>query len=280
MIKEHPFTTLCDLLRDPSREVINIFSANVRRPQSLSGRPLYEMVLSTSYTDNRFDAEQKIKQLQSIISRCGDNIEVFKAVNQVLTTEGMGKLISLVINNLPKDEFLNNNIQNLFTGMPIFKIKVEEHGIPFCRLDKTVGKYDIKFVHSGSNIPDELPITFKTTAAKTLFLLFLLIGGKIIYNINVIKPVFSKIIEKSFDFSDNLLNDIQKDFKKLIRTNKPYANSNIKEALNGRDDDNWYIIDYDHSKQYYSLSLPEVKIDISGCPELKVFKGELESILK
>ncbi len=280
MIKEHPFTTLCDLLRDPSREVINIFSANVRRPQSLSGRPLYEMVLSTSYTDNRFDAEQKIKQLQSIISRCGDNIEVFKAVNQVLTTEGMGKLISLVINNLPKDEFLNNNIQNLFTGMPIFKIKVEEHGIPYFRLDKTVGKYDIKFVHSGSNRPDELPITFRTTAAKTLFLLFLLISGKKIYDITKIKPVFSKIIEKSFDFSDNLLNDIQKDFKKLIRTNKPYTNSDVKAALDGRDDDNWYIIDYDHSKGYYSLSLPDLKIDISGCPELKVFKGELESILK
>lgn len=280
MIKEHPFTTLCDLLRDPSREVINIFSANVRRPQSLSGRPLYEMVLSTSYTDNRFDAEQKIKQLQSIISRCGDNIEVFKAVNQVLTTEGMGKLISLVINNLPKDEFLNNNIQNLFTGMPIFKIKVEEHGIPYFRLDKTVGKYDIKFVHSGSNRPDELPITFRTTAAKTLFLLFLLISGKKIYDITKIKPVFSKIIEKSFDFSDNLLNDIQKDFKKLIRTNKPYTNSDVKAALDGRDDDNWYIIDYDHSKGYYSLSLPDLKIDISGCPELKEFKGELESILK
>lgn len=280
MIKEHPFTTLCDLLRDPSREVINIFSANVRRPQSLSGRPLYEMVLSTSYTDNRFDAEQKIKQLQSIISRCGDNIEVFKAVNQVLTTEGMGKLISLVIKNLPKDEFLNNNIQNLFTGMPIFKIKVEEHGIPYFRLDKTVGKYDIKFVHSGSNRPDELPITFRTTAAKTLFLLFLLISGKKIYDITKIKPVFSKIIEKSFDFSDNLLNDIQKDFKKLIRTNKPYTNSDVKAALDGRDDDNWYIIDYDHSKGYYSLSLPDLKIDISGCPELKEFKGELESILK
>ena len=280
MIKEHPFTTLCDLLRDPSQEVINIFSANVRRPQSPSGRPLYEMVLSTSRIDNRFDAEQKIKQLQSIISRCGDNIEVFKAVNQVLTTEGMGKLISLVINNLPKDEFLNNNIQNLFTGMPIFKIKVEEHGIPYFRLDKTVGKYDIKFVHSGSNRPDELPITFRTTAAKTLFLLFLLISGKKIYDITKIKPVFSKIIEKSFDFSDNLLNDIQKDFKKLIRTNKPYTNSDVKAALDGRDDDNWYIIDYDHSKGYYSLSLPDLKIDISGCPELKEFKGELESILK
>lgn len=280
MIKEHPFTTLCDLLRDPSQEVINIFSANVRRPQSLSGRPLYEMVLSTSRIDNRFDAEQKIKQLQSMISGCGDNIEVFKAVNRVLTTEGMGKLISLVIKNLPKDEFLNNNIQNLFTGMPIFKIKVEEHGIPYNRLDKTVGKYDIKFVHSGSNIPDEEPISFRTTAAKTLFLLFLLIGGKIIYNINVIKPVFSKIIEKSFDYNDNILDDIQKDFKKLIRTNKPYTNSDVKAALDGRDDDNWYIIDYDHSKGYYSLSLPDLKIDISGCPELKEFKGELESILK
>ena len=96
----------------------------------------------------------------------------------------------------------------------------------------------------------------------------------------MVTPVFSKIIEKSFDFSDNLLNDIQKDFKKLIKTNKPYTNSDVKAALDGRDDDNWYIIDYDHSKGYYSLSLPDLKIDISGCPELKEFKGELESILK
>lgn len=279
MIKEHPFTTLCDLLKDPSQEVMNIFSASARRPQSPSGRPLYEMILSTSRIDNRYDAEQIIKQLQSTISGCGDNIEVFKAVNRVLTTEGMGKLISLVIKNLPKDEFLNNNIQNLFTGMPIFRIKVEDNGLPFDRTYKTIGKYDIKFVHSGSGKEDE-PIRFKAVARKALFLLFLLIPRKQIKDINKIEPVFSKIIEKSFDYNPDIFDSIRKDFKKLISNTKPYTNSDIKEALNGRDDDNWYVIDYDHSNQFYSLNLPETKIEISGCPELKVFKGKLESILK
>lgn len=280
MIKEHPFTTLCDLLRDPSQEVMNIFNANVQKPQSPSGRPLYEMTLSTIPT-NRDGAERKINQLQSMISRCGDNIEVFKAVNRVLTTEGMGRLISLVINNLPKDEFLNNNIQNLFTGMPIFKIKVEENGIPYWRQDKTVGKYDIKFVHTGStDNEDPMPITFKTTAAKALFLLFLLIPRIEIYDIFKIKPVFAEIIENSFDYNMDIFDSIEKDFKKLIRTNKPYTNSDIKAVLNGRDDENWYIIDYDHSKGYYSLSLPEGKIDISKCPELLKYKKELLSTLK
>ena len=63
MIKEHPFTTLCDLLKDPSQEVINIFSANVRRPQTPSGRPLYEMVLNPISTNNRYDAEKKNRQV-------------------------------------------------------------------------------------------------------------------------------------------------------------------------------------------------------------------------
>ena len=148
------------------------------------------------------------------------------------------------------------------------------------RMYKTIGKYDIKFVHTGSGKEDE-PIRFKAVARKALFLLFLLIPGKKIKDINKIKPVFSKIIEKSFDYNPDIFDSINKDFRELITNTKPYTNSDVKAALNDRDDDNWYIIDYErHTPQYYSLSLPEEMIDISGCPELKVFKGELESILK
>ena len=101
-----------------------------------------------------------------------------------------------------------------------------------------------------------------------------------VFNIIQIKPVLKKIIEKSFDYNMDIFDSFD-NFGSLIKNTKPIANRNIKAALNERDDDNWYIIDYEKNQpQYYSLSLPEDMIELKGCPDLLVFKEELLSTIK
>lgn len=287
MIKEHPFTTLCDLLRDPSQEVIDIFNAYALKPQSShfgSNSQMIEMIVYPQRIENEDDAKKRIKDLMSNISDCGENyFAVFEKMSKVLTKDGMGKFVSLLTKNLSGKFLDDDNIQYLFKGMPVFKIKVVDNKIEYWRQDKTVGKYDITFVHTGkgNGKPDDKPIKFQTIARKALYLFFLLIPGKKIMDINKIKAVFTKIIENSFDYNMNIFDSINKDFRELITNTKPYTNSDVKEALNDRDDDNWYIIDYErHTPQYYSLSLPEEMIDISGCPELLEFKKELLRTIK
>ena len=283
-MKEHPFTSLCELLKKHDPKVLSIFdryAVNSSVQQNQAKPRLTEMLIATSPIQYKDNANKRIEELLARISNCGDNYSsVYLEMGKVLTIDGIGKLLLLLKDKLP-DQFLEgDNIKYLFKGMPIFKIMVVDNKIEYWRQNKTVGKYDIKFVHTGTNIPDEFPIKFDTIAAKALFLSFLLIPRNKVFNIIQIKPVLKKIIEKSFDYNMDIFDSFD-NFGSLIKNTKPIANRNIKAALNERDDDNWYIIDYEKNQpQYYSLSLPEDMIELIGCPDLLVFKEELLSTIK
>ena len=129
-MKEHPFTSLCELLRKQDPEILSIFDRNAvsTSVQQNQTKPrLTEMIVATRPIMNKDDAKQRIDDLLARISNCGDNyFAVFQEMSKVLTTDGIGRLLVMLKGNL-SDEFLkDNNIQYLFKGMPIFKIVVKE----------------------------------------------------------------------------------------------------------------------------------------------------------
>ena len=81
---------------------------------------------------NEDDAKKRIKDLMSNISDCGENyFAVFEKMSKVLTKDGMGKFVSLLTKNLSGKFLDDDNIQYLFKGMPVFKIKVVDNKIEY-----------------------------------------------------------------------------------------------------------------------------------------------------
>ena len=73
------------------------------------------------------------------------------------------------------------------------------------------------------------------------------------------------------------LDEIFKDdvtFAESLKQIMSSARRSIEKAIVDRDDLAWYTIDYDRSKSYYSLSLPEEMIDLSQAPSLVEFKNK------
>lgn len=289
-MKEHPFTSLCELLRKQDPDVLSIFNRYAIKPVSQQ-RPtmphLTEMIVATMPIMNKNDAKQRINDLLARISDYGDDyFSVNQEMEKVLTADGIGKLMVLMKGNLP-DEFLKDeNYKYLFKGMPIFKIKViDQHWLR----TRAMGRYDVKFFHTGTRGDDIEPIKFDTAIAKALFLLFLLMTRTEIKRETVLenkfpsplRPVLFKLITESFDYDEDHLEGYFKDnsFKDIVKDNKSIANRNIQAALNKRDTEDWYLIDYDRKQKYYSLSLPEEMIDLSQAPSLVEFRDKYLSNL-
>ena len=117
-MKEHPFTSLCELLKKQDPEILSIFDRNAvsTSVQQNQTKPrLTEMIIATKPIMNKDDAKQRIDDLLARISNCGDNyFAVFQEMSKVLTTDGIGRLLVMLKGNLP-DEFLKaDNIQYLF----------------------------------------------------------------------------------------------------------------------------------------------------------------------
>ena len=107
-MKEHPFTSLCELLRKQDPDVLSIFNRYAIKPGSQQ-RPtmphLTEMIVATMPIMNKDDAKQRINDLLARISNCGDNyFAVFQEMSKVLTTDGIGRLLVMLKGNL-SDEF-------------------------------------------------------------------------------------------------------------------------------------------------------------------------------
>lgn len=286
-MKEHPFTSLCELLRKQDPEVMSIFnecvvSSSVQQNQM---KPrLTEMIVATKPIMNKDDAKQRIDDLLARISNCGDNyFAVFQEMSKVLTTDGIGRLLVMLKGNL-SDEFLkDNNIQYLFKGMPIFKIVIEEdHWVR----RKTDGRYDIILQHTGTGAKDL--IKFETRPSKALYLLFLLMPRKEIKQIKQYRETLQNLLNIVFDIVEkedktHKLDDKFKDDDTFVESLKQIMSSarrSIEKAIVDRDDLAWYTIDYDRSDYYYSLSLPEEMIDLSQAPTLMEFRDKYLSNVK
>ena len=279
-MKEHPFTSLCELLRKQDPKVMSIFNeCAVSSVQQNQMKPrLTEMIVATKPIMNKDDAKQRIDDLLARISNCGDNyFAVFQEMSKVLTTDGIGRLLVMLKGNL-SDEFLkDNNIQYLFKGMPIFKIVVKEDD--FVR-SKTDGKYDIILQHSGTGAKEL--IKFETRPSKALYLLFLLMPRKEIKQIKLYRETLQELLNFVFDIVEkddktHKLDDKFKDdetFAESLKQIMSSARRSIEKAIVDRDDLAWYSIDYDRSDYYYSLSLPEEMIDLSQAPSLVEFRDK------
>lgn len=279
-MKEHPFTSLCELLRKQDPKVMSIFNeCAVSSVQQNQMKPrLTEMIVATKPIMNKDDAKQRIDDLLARISNCGDNyFAVFQEMSKVLTTDGIGRLLVMLKGNLP-DEFLKDDkIQYLFKGMPIFKVIVEQSR--FVR-SKTDGKYDIILQHSGTGAKEL--IKFETRPSKALYLLFLLMPRKEIKQIKLYRETLQDLLNRVFDIVEkedkaHKLDDKFADdetFAESLKQIMSSARRSIEKAIVDRDDLAWYTIDYDRSNSYYSLSLPEEMIDLSNAPRLVEFKNK------
>ncbi len=279
MVKEHPFTVLCDLLREPNNEVMDIFKDSViksRTSQKSSNPQLFELkVNKIEPISDMNEAKRRIDNLLHEISNCDNDFAVFEKASQVLTLDGIGKLMGLLLKQIPEGFLDNEKYQYLFKGMPVYKIKVVDQK---WRRTRAVGRYDVFFMHSGSCRKDDVPIKFDTSGAKALYLLFLLMPRTDISNIEDFNSLLKELIMDSFDYNeDNFEEEYdKKEFKDFVKENKPIANRNIKESLQNRDDLDWYIIFLDKvkKKNQYSISIPEEMIDLSESPRLVEFKNK------
>lgn len=296
-MKEHPFTSLCELLRKQDPKVMSIFNeCAVSSVQQNQMKPrLTEMIVATKPIMNKDDAKQRIDDLLARISNCGDNyFAVFQEMSKVLTTDGIGRLLVMLKGKLP-DEFLKDDkIQYLFKGMPIFKVIIKQE--QFVR-GTTDGWYDIILEHTGTG--DQTLIKFETRPSKALYLLFLLMPRKKIYQMSKYRTILQDLLNTAFDIKErkvkkvkeeenNLeekeekrkrksLDEIFKDDKTFTESLKQIMSSarrSIEKAIVDRDDLAWYTIDYDRSNSYYSLSLPEEMIDLSKALSLVEFKNK------
>jgi hypothetical protein len=277
MVKEHPFTVLCDLLREPNNEVMDIFKDSViksRTSQKSSNPQLFELkVNKIEPISDMNEAKRRIDNLLHEISNCDNDFAVFEKASKVLTLDGIGKLMGLLLKQIPEGFLDNEKYQYLFKGMPVYKIKVVDQK---WRRTRAVGRYDVFFMHSGSCRKDDVPIKFDTSGAKALYLLFLLMPRTEISNIEDFNSIIKELIMDSFDYNeDNFEEEYdKKEFKDFVKENKPIANRNIKESLQNRDDLDWYIIFLDKvkKKNQYSISIPGEMIDLSESPRLVEFK--------
>lgn len=280
MVKVHPFTVLCDLLREPNREVKDIFkecAVKTAPQQRQTSSPMLEMIVAKEPM-NKDVAKQRMDDLLARISNCGnDFFAVYQEMSKVLTTDGIGKLLVLLKDNL-SDEFLKvDNYQYLFKGMPIFKILVEEEEFVG---KKTDGKYDIILQHTGTGAREL--IKFETRPSKALYLLFLLMPRKEIKQIKQYRKTLQDLLNIGFDIvekedkkhklDDKFVDD--KVFAESLKQIMSSARRSIEKAIVDRDDLAWYTIDYDRSDSYYSLSLPEEMIDLSQAPSLEEFRDK------
>lgn len=280
MVKEHPFTVLCDLLREPNSEVKDIFkecAVKTAPQQRQTSSPMLEMIVAKEPM-NKDVAKQRMDDLLARISNCGnDFFAVYQEMSKILTTDGIGKLLVLLKDNLP-DEFLkDDNYQYLFKGMPIFKILVEEEEFVG---KKTDGKYDIILQHTGTGAREL--IKFETRPSKALYLLFLLMPRKEIKQIKQYRKTLQDLLNIGFDIvekedkkhklDDKFVDD--KVFAESLKQIMSSARRSIEKAIVDRDDLAWYTIDYDRSDSYYSLSLPEEMIDLSQAPSLEEFRDK------
>ena len=204
MVKEHPFTVLCDLLREPNSEVKDIFkecAVKTAPQQRQTSSPMLEMIVAKEPM-NKDVAKQRMDDLLARISNCGnDFFAVYQEMSKILTTDGIGKLLVLLKDNLP-DEFLkDDNYQYLFKGMPIFKILVEEEEFVG---KKTDGKYDIILQHTGTGAREL--IKFETRPSKALYLLFLLMPRKEIKQIKQYRKTLQDLLNIGFDIVDVVFN--------------------------------------------------------------------------
>lgn len=277
MVKEHPFTVLCDLLREPNNEVMDIFKDSViksRTSQKSSNPQLFELKVNIiEPISDMNEAKRRIDNLLHEISNCDNDFAVFEKASKVLTLDGIGKLMGLLLKQIPEGFLDNEKYQYLFKGMPVYKIKVVDQK---WRRTRAVGRYDVFFMHSGSCRKDDVPIKFDTSGAKALYLLFLLMPRTEISNIEDFNSIIKELIMDSFDYNeDNFEEEYdKKEFKDFVKENKPIANRNIKESLQNRDDLDWYIIFLDKvkKKNQYSISIPGEMIDLSESPRLVEFK--------
>ena len=279
-MKEHPFTSLCELLRKQDPKVMSIFNeCAVSSVQQNQMKPrLTEMIVATRPIMNKEDAKQRINDLLARFSNCGENyLAVFQESSKVLTADGIGRLMVMLKDNL-SDEFLKvDNIQYLFKGMPIFKIVVEEDDDV---RSKTDGKYDIILQHTGTGAREF--IKFKMRPSKALYLLFLLMPRKEIKQIKQYKETLQNLLNIAFDIVEKKdkkykLDDKFKDdksFAEFLKRIMSAARESIEEVIVDRDDLAWYTIDYDRGYYYYSLSLPEEMIDLSQAPSLVEFRDK------
>ena len=276
MVKEHPFTVLCDLLREPNSEVKDIFkecAVKTAPQQRQTSSPMLEMIVAKEPM-NKDVAKQRMDDLLARISNCGnDFFAVYQEMSKILTTDGIGKLLVLLKDNLP-DEFLkDDNYQYLFKGMPIFKILVEEEEFVG---KKTDGKYDIILQHTGTGAREL--IKFETRPSKALYLLFLLMPKQIKQYRKTLQDLLNigfDIVEKEdkkHKLDDKFVDD--KVFAESLKQIMSSARRSIEKAIVDRDDLAWYTIDYDRSDSYYSLSLPEEMIDLSQAPSLEEFRDK------
>ena len=279
MVKEHPFTVLCDLLREPNNEVMDIFKDSViksRTSQKSSNPQLFELkVNKIEPISDMNEAKRRIDNLLHEISNCDNDFAVFEKASKVLTLDGIGKLMGLLLKQIPEGFLDNEKYQYLFKGMPVYKIKVVDQK---WRRTRAVGRYDVFFMHSGSCRKDDVPIKFDTSGAKALYLLLLLMPRTEISNIEDFNSLIKELIMDSFDYNeDNFEEEYdKKEFKDFVKENKPIANRNIKESLQNRDDLDWYIIFLDKvkKKNQYSISIPGEMIDLSESPRLVEFKNK------
>ena len=106
MIKVHPFTVLCDLLREPNSEVMDIFKdymVRSRTSQVHSNPQLIELkVNKIEPISDMNKAKQKIDNLLHEISNCDNDFAVFEKASKVLTLDGIGKLMGLLLKQIPE----------------------------------------------------------------------------------------------------------------------------------------------------------------------------------
>lgn len=233
----------------------------------------------TEFGSSLIEENNSKEKVLRIIRECTISSDYSKAYNEllsILTPEGLIRLMAALISHSSDIEDVvqsafnvEDQMQNLFRGIPSLEIVVKDvlendirksklGDIPTEKLTGNEGRYVIQLKKRGSE--EFFKLDFDTKVSKTIFMWFLLNPRKEFSKWELTRNYqeFVSLFGKCFPMHEtNIVQSHKEDFFKGTWNHaKAAANRAVSNALNGYDDEGWYIIDYDKKTEKYSISLP------------------------
>ena len=280
-MKQTLYTVLTKLIQQKDPELFNIVKTYDRQEEQMrrnsynrsggssTGWMSFQKIQEPIIVDRNIAQENLQKLMEIFASKNLRASEKYVRMHKILSNNGVAKLLAVLLSKCNKEEILaelteEEIVPYLFQGAPNFKVVVKDsRKNSYDGEKKTDGKYDIYLEDLSDGV--QYRIHFSTCYAKTIYLWFLLNPGKD-FTLNTLrnhKSEFVDIYVHAFGGSreschQDLYDEHEKNgrdgFTRFWYDHKPKANNAIREALNGMDKEDWYIIG---GKEKSFLNLPE-----------------------
>lgn len=235
----------------------------------------------------RPNAIHEMKEVLRIVKDSNqDALAKFNAIQSKLQYDGVMQLFEYLLNqSVEDDETIAQNIitpndflDNLFKGMPLFKVVVEDADAD--ESGKCKDRYNIYLEDCKSK--SRTRIEFPNKDPKVLFLWFLMhnrtpisrqmimkAGEEIINIFNCCFPYtkYEDRFREKLGYEGHRFTN-EKGVAEFIKKAKDTGNPAIKTALAERDNLDWYVMDFTYHKElgkndkYYAVSLPDEFISL------------------